>query len=243
MRLAYLDCFSGISGDMLLGALVDAGVPAELLEKTVAALNIGARLEISRVVRSGISATKVDVLVGDEKDLPREEYLEEKEHTHKHGHEHPHHHEHTPSRAGPALSEAEGTPAPHQHGRVLKEIKDMISRAAISPRAKSTAIDIFDALGAPEAKIHNVDIGEIHFHEVGAVDAMVDIVCAAVGAEALGVDEFICSPLNVGGGTVKCAHGTLPVPAPATVELLKGVPVYSSGIQLELVTPTGAAIV
>jgi len=243
MRLAYLDCFSGISGDMLLGALVDAGVPAELLEKTVAALNIGARLEISRVVRSGISATKVDVLVGDEKDLPREEYLEEKEHTHKHGHEHPHHHEHTPSRAGPALSEAEGTPAPHQHGRGLKEIKDMISRAAISPRAKSTAIDIFDALGAAEAKIHNVDIGEIHFHEVGAVDAMVDIVCAAVGAEALGVDEFICSPLNVGGGTVKCAHGTLPVPAPATVELLKGALVYSSDIQAELVTPTGAAIV
>ena len=98
-------------------------------------------------------------------------------------------------------------------------------------------------MGAAEAKIHGVDIEGIHFHEVGAVDAMVDIVCAAVGAEALGVDEIICSPLNVGGGTVKCAHGTFPVPAPATVELLQGAPVYSSGIQAELVTPTGAAIV
>ncbi|HLB90084.1 MAG TPA: nickel pincer cofactor biosynthesis protein LarC, partial [Terriglobales bacterium] len=94
-----------------------------------------------------------------------------------------------------------------------------------------------------EAKVHNIDIEKVHFHEVGAVDAMVDIVCAAVGAEALGVDEIVCSPLNVGGGTVRCAHGTFPVPAPATVELLKNVPVYSSGIQAELVTPTGAAIV
>jgi uncharacterized protein (TIGR00299 family) protein len=104
-------------------------------------------------------------------------------------------------------------------------------------------IAIFEALGAAEAKVHNIDIEKVHFHEVGAVDAMVDIVCAAVGAEALGVDEIVCSPLNVGGGTVKCAHGTFPVPAPATVELLKNAPVYSSGIQAELVTPTGAAIV
>ena len=98
-------------------------------------------------------------------------------------------------------------------------------------------------MGAAEAKIHNTDIEKIHFHEVGAVDAMVDIVCSAVGGEALGVDEIVCSPLNVGGGTVECAHGTFPVPAPATVELLKGAPVYSSGLQAELVTPTGAAIV
>src|SRR5207247_415570 len=104
-------------------------------------------------------------------------------------------------------------------------------------------IAIFEKLGAAESKIHNIPIKEVHFHEVGAVDAMVDIVCAAVGAEALGVDEFVCSPLNVGGGTVDCAHGTFPVPAPATVELLKGVPVYSSGLPAGPVTPTGAAIV
>ena len=113
----------------------------------------------------------------------------------------------------------------------------------ISESAKATAIRTFEALGAAEAKIHNVPIESIHFHEVGAVDAIVDIVCAAVGAEALGVDEIVCSPLNVGGGMVKCAHGTFPVPAPATLELLSDAPVYSSGLQAELVTPTGAAIV
>jgi hypothetical protein len=130
-----------------------------------------------------------------------------------------------------------------EHGRGLNEIRCIIGKAAVSEAARQTAIAIFEALGAAEAKIHDTDIEKIHFHEVGAVDAMVDIVCAAVGAEALGVEEIICSPLNVGAGTVKCAHGTLPVPAPATLELLKDAPVYSSGIQAELVTPTGAAIV
>jgi uncharacterized protein (TIGR00299 family) protein len=125
----------------------------------------------------------------------------------------------------------------------LKEIREIIGHAAIRDGAKKTALEIFSALGAAEAKIHNSDIDSVHFHEVGAVDAIVDIVGAAVGAEALGVDEIVCSPLNVGGGTVKCAHGEFPVPAPATVELLKSAPVYSSGIQKELVTPTGAAIV
>jgi pyridinium-3,5-bisthiocarboxylic acid mononucleotide nickel chelatase len=125
----------------------------------------------------------------------------------------------------------------------LTEIREIISAAPISQGAKKTAIAIFEALGRAEAKTHNTSIERVHFHEVGAADAMVDIVCAAVGAEALGVDEIICSPLNVGGGMVKCAHGTFPVPAPATVELLADAPVYSSGLQAELVTPTGAAIV
>ena len=277
MRIAYLDCFSGISGDMFLGALVDAGVPEQLLEKTVAALDIGARLEISRVNRSGISAIKVDVYSNGEKDLPREVYWEQTaqsersrdqdEHHQPHRHDHgPHAHEGEPvallehnyalqgtppSRAGASLSH----PTPyqqkhehdhghsHEHGRGLNEIRAIVRRAAISESAKATAIAVFEALGAAEARIHATDIEKIHFHEVGAVDAMVDIVCAAVGAEALNVGEIVCSPLNVGGGTVKCAHGTLPVPAPATLELLKDAPVYSSGIQAELVTPTGAAIV
>ena len=238
MRIAYLDCFSGISGDMFLGALVDAGVSAELFEKTVAALDLGARLEISRVNRSGITATKVDVYVHGEKELPREDFLQQQQHAHHHehgqGHEHPH------SDSGQSRAEA---PAPHQHGRTLTKIKEIIAQAAISENARTAATNIFEALGAAEAKIHNVSIESIHFHEVGAVDALVDIVCAAVGVEALGADEIICSPLNVGGGTVKCAHGTFPVPAPATVELLKDAPVYSSGVQAELVTPTGAAIV
>ena len=253
MRIAYLDCFSGISGDMFLGALVDAGVPAKLLEDTVAALNIGARLEISRVNRSGITATKVDVFVHGEKELPREVFFEQTraqkhEHRHDSGHTHSPEHielrEHNYNQPQSETSRA-GAPAPHDqgHGRGLKEIRDVIRKAAISDGAKKTAIAIFEALGAAEAKIHNSDIETVHFHEVGAVDAMVDIVCSAVGAEALGVDEIVCSPLNVGGGTVKCSHGVFPVPVPATVELLKGAPVFSSGIQVELVTPTGAAIV
>jgi uncharacterized protein (TIGR00299 family) protein len=238
MRIAYLECFSGMSGDMFLGALVDAGVPARVLEETVTALGVGAKLEISRVVRSGISATKVDVYVDGEKDLPREEYWEKQqasEHSHEHrGHSHSH-----PGETWTGVS----APHEHSHGRGLTEIRGIVSSASISESGKKTAIAIFEALGRAEAKIHNTSIERVHFHEVGAVDAMVDIVCAAVGAEVLGVDEIICSPLNVGGGTVKCAHGTFPVPAPATVELLKDAPVYSSGLQAELVTPTGAAIV
>jgi uncharacterized protein (TIGR00299 family) protein len=233
MRIAYLDCFSGIGGDMFMGALIDAGVEARLLEDAVAALNIGARLKISKVTRSGITATKVDVLASDgqgqeEKDSPREA-VEHSHHEHSHdGHSHSHEHGHS---------------HPHEHTRGLKEIREIIGVAVISESAKATAIAIFEALGTAEAKIHNMEVDKVHFHEVGAIDALVDIVCAAVGAAALGVDEIVCSPLNVGGGTVKCAHGTLPVPAPATVELLNGASVYSSGIQAELVTPTGAAIV
>jgi uncharacterized protein (TIGR00299 family) protein len=266
MRIAYLECFSGMSGDMFLGALVDAGVPFKLLEDTVAALNIGARIEVSKVTRSGITATKVDVYAHGEKELPREVYWEQqahkhelqREHDHGHGHSHEEHshgahsnadhaHEIDGSRAGaPARHEQEPHPHgshSHGHGRGLKEIREIIRKAPISEGAKKTAIAIFEALGAAEANIHNSDIESVHFHEVGAVDALVDIVGASVGAEALGVAEIICSPLNVGGGTVKCAHGTLAVPAPATVELLKDTPVYSSGLQVELVTPTGAAIV
>jgi uncharacterized protein (TIGR00299 family) protein len=235
MRIAYLDCFSGISGDMFLGALVDAGVSPKLLEDTVAALDIGARLEISRVVRSGISATKVDVYANGEKDLPREVFWEQQGHGHAHedspdhGHEHMRQHSHGQLR--------------NEHGRGLNEIRQIIEKAAITSNAKKNAVKIFEALGEAEAEIHATSVGNVHFHEVGAVDALVDIVCAAVGAESLAVEQWVCSPLNVGGGTVKCAHGTLPVPAPATLKLLRDAPVYSSGPQVELVTPTGAAIV
>src|ERR1700722_12068690 len=231
MRIAYLECFSGMSGDMFLGALIDAGISPRLLEETVAALSLGARLEISRVVRSGISATKVDVWVKGEKDLPREEYWAKQnvapalspaisQREHEHGHDHDHSSEVSGSRAG--------VPAPHEHshGRGIAEIRGIIGKAAISGTSKNTAIAIFETLGAAEAKVHDTSIEKVHFHEVGAVDAMVDIVCAAVG-----------------GGAVQCAHGTFPVPAPATVELLKDAPVYSTGLQAELVTPTGAAIV
>lgn len=268
MRIAYLDCFSGISGDMFLGALVDAGVSPDLLRETVHALNIGAELEFSRVDRNGISATKVDVIVDGVKDMPREEYWEKRGHshqhkhadgtTHSHPHEHPHEHghehgesqSHKPSHehshshddAHPHEHHHENAGHSHEH-RGLKEIRAIIQGAEISATAKQTALAIFQALGEAEAKIHNKDLESIHFHEVGSVDAIVDIVCAAVGAESLDIDTWHCSALNVGSGVVHCAHGTLPIPAPATVELLKNAPVYSSGIKKELVTPTGAAIV
>jgi uncharacterized protein (TIGR00299 family) protein len=273
MRIAYLDCFSGISGDMFLGALVDAGVSADLLKQTVAALAVqmkaGAELEITKVDRSGISATKVDVIIDGKKDEPRVEH-DHGEHNHGHTHEHAHErvtghqHQERENEVGllkhnfpriaaipESMKRAKEAQAGHSHthadesghGRHLKEIKQIIAKSNISAKAKQTATRIFEVLGAAEAKVHNVDVEKVHFHEVGAVDAIVDIVCAAVGAEALGVDEWVASPLNVGSGTVECAHGTFPVPAPATVELLSGAMIFSSGIEAELVTPTGAAIV
>jgi pyridinium-3,5-bisthiocarboxylic acid mononucleotide nickel chelatase len=246
MRIAYLDCFSGISGDMFLGALVDAGVSPTLLDDTVAALDIGARLEISRVTRGGIAATKVDVYANGEKDLPREVFQEKQGHDHAHSHSHGHSNSHDHDH-GHSLEHSPGDPnkRPHEHvhGRALTEIRGIIEKAAISKSAKATSIRIFETLGEAEAEIHATSIERVHFHEVGAIDAMVDIVCAAVGAESLAIEQWICSPLNIGGGTVKCAHGTLPVPAPATLKLLKDATVYSSGPQVELVTPTGAAIV
>ncbi|HYX52008.1 MAG TPA: nickel pincer cofactor biosynthesis protein LarC, partial [Candidatus Limnocylindrales bacterium] len=275
MRIAYLECFSGISGDMFLGALIDAGVPPEILVKTVGALGVDARLEISRVDRSGISATKVDVIAAGEKELPREEFWAKQQaeshepshnhehahsrshdHAHSHSHQHSDHyhshshgqesHSHLHGETSLAQSHEPGEGRTHSHShphRGLKEIREIILKAKISSTAQQKAIRIFEALGAAEAKVHNSDVEEIHFHEVGAIDAIVDITCAAVGSEALGVDEVVCSPLNVGGGSVVCAHGTFPIPAPATLELLKNAPVYSGEIQKELVTPTGAAIV
>jgi uncharacterized protein (TIGR00299 family) protein len=291
MRIAYLECFSGISGDMFLGALLDAGVPPEVFTRTVEALGVDARLEISRVDRSGISATKLDVFAAGEKELPREEFWQgaissqqsavspatassgthshehEREHAHFHSHDshsddHGHSHSHSQTPPGAAVPHEHGHSHAHEHShshdhghqhehehghahshRGLKEIRQIIHAASISQQAKDRAIKIFETLGAAEAKVHNTDIEDIHFHEVGAIDAIVDIVCASVGAEALGVDEWVCSPLNVGGGTVVCAHGAFPIPAPATLELLKHAPVYSGEIQKELVTPTGAAIV
>jgi len=244
MRIAYLDCFSGISGDMFLGALVDAGVPAKLLEETAAALRLGARLEVSQVLRGGIAATKVDVYAAGQKDLPREVFWEQQATKLKAGSKG--HGGSANHRENYAHGHSSGPPHEHSserlHGRGSTEIREIIQKAPISAAAKATATRIFENLGAAEAEIHRTPIEQVHFHEVGAVDAMVDIVCGAVGAEALGVDEWVCSPLNVGGGTVRCAHGTLPVPAPATIKLLRDAPVFSSGPQVELVTPTGAAI-
>jgi len=235
MRIGYLECFSGISGDMLLGAMVDAGVPFGCLQETAAALGVGARLEMRKVSRGGLCATKVDVIT-DEGTGNREQGTE---HSHEHGHshhDHAHHeHEHRHEEHHPPAH----THAPH---RSLSAIVEIIRRATLTESVKDRSIRAFQMLGEVEAAIHSVPVEEVHFHEVGAVDTIIDIVCAAAGAEALGVDRWLASPLNVGSGTVVCQHGTLPVPAPATLALLADAPVYAAGEPMERVTPTGAAL-
>jgi len=227
---------------MLLGALVDAGLPFACLEETVAALNVGARLEMRKLSRGGLAATKVDVLTPD---TPRDEHSQ---HTHNLGapgldsetgetanihtsahHDHVHHEHHHSAH-------------PHAPHRSLSAIIAIIHAAPLSESVKQRSIHAFQLLGEAEAAIHSVPVEEVHFHEVGAVDTIVDIVCAAAGAEALGVDRWLASPLNVGSGTVHCQHGTLPVPAPATLALLADAPVYAAGEPMERVTPTGAVL-
>jgi len=194
--IAYFDCFSGISGDMVLGALVDAGADLRAVEAELRKLGLcDWTISAEEVMRGAISATHVKVATTE-------------------GH----------------------------HHRGLRIILERIERANLAPRAAERARRIFTRLAEAEAKVHRIPVDQVHFHEVGAVDSIVDIVGAAIGFELLGVDEFACSKLDVGGGQVKTQHGLLPVPAPATAELLRGAPAYSSGIEHELVTPTGAAI-
>ncbi len=259
MRIAYLDCFAGIAGDMFLGALVDAGVPAKVLQDATAALGLNASLRIETVDRSGISCTKVTVFEGERvADEPADAELHQgmgrdagystqlkTQHLHKtgHAHTHEHSHDHTHEEAHTHEHSHEGEDGNgHVHGRSLSVIRKLIQDAPLDEPVKWTAIRAFELLGQSEAKIHNVPVEEIHFHEVGAVDAIVDIVAASAGIHHLKIGAWYSSALNVGGGMVKCAHGTFPVPAPATADLLRGVPTYSAHVQKELVTPTGAAL-
>lgn len=225
MRIAYLDCFAGISGDMFLGALLDAGLSPRVLHDAIASLNLGASLKIEKTDRSGISSTRALVFDGTELAETSTE---------------PHAHESTPQDKPEDKPEAK----PHHHGRHLSSIRKIIQASTLADEVKQTAIQAFELLGASEAKIHNVDVEKIHFHEVGAIDAIVDIVAASAGIHALAVEQWFCSPLNLGSGSIECAHGHFPVPAPATADLLRGLPTYTdlAGPQIELVTPTGAAI-
>lgn len=239
MKTARIECFAGISGDMLLGAMIDAGVPADLLRNAAASLGVGAELRVRSVERSGIRATKVDVL--------EEGRLAENaapEHQHEHGHSHDHHHEH-PHKHDSHEHDHEAS-SHHDHGRNWPQIRELIAGAAVPEPAKAIAQRAFALLAEAEAKVHGIPADQVHFHEVGAVDTITDIVCAAVGAAWLateqGVTDWRCSAVNTGSGFVNCAHGRMPVPAPATAELLKGVPVYASGPAMELTTPTGAAM-
>jgi len=233
---------------MVLGALVDAGVPFARLEETAAALGVGAHLEMRKVSRGGIAGTKVDVLAegsgirgqgSEETDVHGHTH---EHHGHEHGHAHRHDHEHH-AHEGHSHA-AEKVAGKHTHGehRSLSTILGIIRGTALPETVKARAARAFELLGEAEAGIHSIPVEKVHFHEVGAVDTIVDIVCAAAGCEALGVDRWVCSPLNVGSGTVECQHGTLPVPAPATLALLGGAPVYAAGEPMERVTPTGAAI-
>jgi pyridinium-3,5-bisthiocarboxylic acid mononucleotide nickel chelatase len=234
MRIGYLECFAGISGDMLMGALVDVGVSLDLLQRATASLGLGAELHATRVSRSGIQSTKIDVLVEGQLHEPPASTgpIEHSSHDHDHRHSHEpgakqHSHSHLPT---------------HEHGRTLPQIRGLLLQAGLTESARSLSLHAFELLAQAEARIHGVSVEEVHFHEVGAVDAIVDIACCAAAVDALGVAAWYCSSINVGGGFVNCAHGRFPVPAPATAELLKNLPVYSAQVQMELVTPTGAAL-
>lgn len=234
MKIAKLECFAGISGDMMLGALLDAGVPAALLQDAARSLGIGAELRVSSVVRNGIRATKVDVLEHGQV----AEHVHHHDQEHGHGHHdqsHEHHHDHH-------ANHGNGDHHGENGSRNWPQIRALIEAAAIGNEPKRIALRAFELLAHAEAKVHGIAPEEVHFHEVGAVDTIADIVCAAAGAAWLGVAEWRCSAVNVGSGFVNCAHGKMPVPAPATAELLQGVPTYAAGPQMELTTPTGAAL-
>jgi hypothetical protein len=220
-KILYFDCFSGASGDMVLGALLDAGLPLAELEAALGSLMIpGWSVSAERVLRGGVSATKFRV--------------HEPAGTGGHGHsgEGGHHHGHS-----------------HDHGeaggghRSLAEIAALIGKSSLDAGARERAIALFTRLAGVEADIHRMPVEQVHLHEVGAIDSIVDIVGAVFGLQWFGADRIVASPLNVGGGMVRSAHGVFPVPAPATLRLLEGVPVYSSGVQMETVTPTGALLV
>jgi uncharacterized protein (TIGR00299 family) protein len=233
MRIGYLECFAGISGDMLMGALVDAGAPIELLQRTAASLALGAELRVSKVNRSGIQSTKIDVMVNGQLDEPAAP-SGPVEHEAEHGHGHHHHHDDGQTHKHENHK--------HEHGRSLPEIRSLLMHADLTQRALDLSLTAFALLAEVEGRIHGIPAEEVHFHEVGGIDAIVDIACCAAAADALDLDAWYCSPVNVGSGFVNCAHGRFPVPAPATAELLKNLPTYSAHVQAELVTPTGAAL-
>lgn len=210
-RVLYFDCFSGISGDMTIGALLDLGIDKELFIQKLHDLHVpGYKVEINKGLKKGISGTDFTVIIEEG----------HSDHHHSHHIEHNHHH----------------------HSRNIKDIYQIIENSKLNENTKKMSKKIFEIIAVAEAKIHAKPVEEIHFHEIGAIDSIVDIIGTAICIDLLGVDEILASPVNVGGGFVHCEHGVMPVPAPATVEILAGVPVYSNGIKKELTTPTGAGI-
>ncbi len=251
MKILYYDCFCGISGDMNLAALIDLGVSKEYLIKELSKLNLNSEYEIKveRAAKLGITGTRVDVILKDE--LNDEAHVSEQalhehsyehyhyngdEHHHEgsnHTHEHDHSHEH---------SHEEHNHSHEHHHRNLKDIEEIINSSDLSNRVKELSLKMFMKVAEAEAKVHGKALYEVHFHEVGAIDSIVDMVGAAICLDYLNVDKIIASPVQVGGGFVKCAHGLMPVPAPATTEILKNIPINTGIVQFETTTPTGAAI-
>jgi uncharacterized protein (DUF111 family) len=251
-KILYFDCFAGASGDMVLGALLDAGLPLAELESALGSLMIpGYRLSADRVLRAGLSATKFNLHEAGEAPPDHEHSHDHDCHTdaHHHPHEHPHHHghdqrhEHETDSAPTDANDEQSQPHRHEGHRTLADIVALIGTSSLSDRGRERAVALFRRLAEAEAAIHQMPVEQVHLHEVGALDSIIDIVGAVFGLEWFGADRILASPLNVGGGMVRSAHGVFPVPAPATLRLLSGVPVYSSGIQMETVTPTGALLV
>ncbi len=230
MKILYYDCFCGISGDMNLGAMVDAGVDGDYLIRELLKLPLDGeyKINIKKDIKKGITGTKVDVILkhgghGDNDFYEVHDHHDE--HNHHHHIDHDHHDKHN-----------------HHHHRNLKDIEDIINRSTLNGRVKKSSINMFKRIAEAEGKVHGKPAGKVHFHEVGAVDSIVDIVGAAIALDYLRVDKVMASSVQVGGGFVTCAHGIIPVPAPATVEILKNIPIKSGIVPFETTTPTGAAI-
>jgi uncharacterized protein (TIGR00299 family) protein len=246
-RVLYFDCFSGISGDMTLGALLDAGLPLADLQRALGSLALGeAHVHARKVLRAGVSATQFTVHEHGHETAGHEHGHEPSGHDHSHDHAH-----HDDGAQGHQGHDHDGHQHAHDHDhghrhehphRSLPEIFAIIDRAALSAGGRDRARQMFERLAEAEAAIHQMPIDQVHLHEVGALDSIIDIVGTVFAMEWAGADRVVCSPLNIGGGMVQSAHGLFPVPAPATVKLLGNAPVYGGAIQKELVTPTGALI-
>jgi uncharacterized protein (TIGR00299 family) protein len=244
MRVLYFDCFSGISGDMTVGALVDLGAKPSALEWELSKLEIGDfHMHFERTVRRNISAVRFSIHEGathrHEQDAPVDEQCHEHEHSHPHERSHSHEHEHHHAHESHGACHEGGE---HSHGRTYAEIRQLIETSTLSPFVKQRAGSIFRRLAESEGKIHGVAPDAVTFHEVGALDSIADVICACAGIEALGVEKVYVSPLVEGRGWIDSAHGRFPVPAPATLELLTGIPLTLIDEPFELITPTGAAI-
>jgi len=232
-RVLYFDCFSGISGDMALGALLDAGLPIDDLRRALGSLALGdAHIHADRVLRAGVSATKFSV---------HEHHAGSAPHSHDHDHAAGSSHRPADSTEHHAHDRDHGQVNHHAH-RSLPEIFTLIDGSSLSVAARDRAKAMFQRLAEAEAAIHHMPVETVHLHEVGALDSIIDIVGIVYAMEWAGADRIVCSPMNVGGGMVRSAHGHFPVPAPATVKLLGDAPVYGGRVQTELVTPTGALI-